>query len=325
MKKNSSNKNAILFLCSAIFCLIIPSCELIFETPLTGEHLELIMPADGIETDISSQTFWWDPVQESKGYNLQIVSPSFDTLLRLVIDTNVTSEKFEYSLYPGKFQWRVRAYNANTSTVYFTRDLTILNTYDLSNQTVVLKLPHVNFVTHDTTISFSWYPLNNATDYRFELKYESWEGSYALNPILTDLNSVTIDLMEGQYAWGVQGQNQNSSSIFSHRTFIVDKTDPATPILESPSDNTVSTDVELTFLWTRPDTTGSDIMDSLYISRDSLFVDTDQMDGYYLVDTELKSDLSELGRYFWRVRSIDAAGNKSPYSVVRRIIRKDEE
>lgn len=301
------------------------ACELIFETPLTDKQVYIIMPADGIETDISSQTFWWEPVPESKGYDLQIVSPSFDTIQKLVIDTSIIIEKFEYSLFPGRFQWRVRAYNNNTSTEFFIRSITVLNTYDLSNQSVVLKSPNANFVTRDTTIIFSWYLLNNATDYRFELKYNSWQGDYVLNPILTDLNTVMVNLYEGLYAWGVQGQNQNSGSIFSHRTFMIDTTRPGQPILDSPGDEEVLTQSEVLFSWTRPDTTGSVIKDSLFISTDSTFMNLGQELGFFLLETELKTDVSDPGRYFWRVRSIDAAGNKSDYSMTRKFIRSDEE
>ncbi len=305
--------------------ITLTTCEAIFEKDLESQEVFLIIPLDSITTDLAAQTFWWERVDGAEGYNLQIVTPCFDSILRLIVDTNTTGEKYETNLYPGIYQWRVRAYNYSSSTDYYGRALTILNTFDLSNQQVVIKSPALNFVSKDTSIRFEWFPLNNATDYRFELKYDSWDGDYVITPVLTTESSLTLDLDEARYAWGVQAQNQNSASLFTTRTFMIDTTRPGIPILIKPLANDTTISHEILFEWSRPDTTGSSIKDSLLISQDSLFSEGGYWVYFFTDYTAQRTTLDLSGKYFWKVRSLDAAGNISGYSQTRKFMILDEE
>jgi hypothetical protein len=304
---------------------ILTSCEAIFEKNLEDQEVFLIIPLDSLTTDLAAQTFWWERVDGAEGYNLQIVSPCFDSILRLVLDTNITGERYEINLYPGEYQWRVRAYNYSSSTDYYQRILMILNTFDLSNQQVVLKSPAINFITKDTSVRFEWFPLNNATDYRFELKYDSWGGDYVINPVLATENYLTLDLNEGRYAWGVQAQNENSASLFTTRIFMIDTTRPGIPILIKPIPNDTSFSHEVLFEWSRPDTSGSSIKDSLLISQDSSFTGVRYCKYFFTDNITHRATLDFSGKYFWRVRSVDAAGNLSGYSQTRKFTIQDEE
>jgi len=305
--------------------ITLTTCEAIFEKNLEGEEVFLIIPLDNLTTGLAAQTFWWDRVDGAEGYNLQIVTPSFDSILRLVVDTNTINDRYETNLYPGVYQWRVRAYNYSSSTDYYGRTITILNTFDLSNQQVVLKSPGINLITNDTSIRFEWFEMNNATDYRFELKYDSWNGDYVINPLITTESSLILDLDESQYAWGVQAQNQNSASQFSFRTFMVDTTRPAIPLLIKPLQNDTTLSHEVLFQWSRPDTTGSPIKDSLLISQDSLFTGEGYSRYFFTQNTSQTTTLDASGKYFWRVRSVDAAGNLGAYSQTRKFTIQDEE
>ena len=322
-------RKKILFKISQLVVLIglitLTTCEAIFEKNLEGEEVFLIIPLDNLTTDLAAQTFWWEGVDGAEGYNLQIVTPGFDSILRLIVDTNIINDRYETNLYPGVYQWRVRAYNYSSSTDYYGRSITILNTFDLSNQQVVLKSPGINLITNDTSIGFEWFELNNATDYRFELKYDSWDGDYVINPVLTSDNTLTLDLHEGVYTWGVQAQNQNSASQFSFRTFMVDTTKPAIPILIKPLQNDTTLSHEILFQWSRPDTTLSPIKDSLLISVDSLFTGEGYSRYFFTENTSQTTTLDASGKYFWRVRSVDAAGNLGGYSQTRKLTIQDEE
>lgn len=304
--------------------ITLTTCEAIFEKNLEGEEVFLIIPLDNLTTDLAAQTFWWEGVDGAEGYNLQIVTPGFDSILRLIVDTNTINDRYETNLYPGVYQWRVRAYNYSSSTDYYGRSITILNTFDLSNQQVVLKSPGINYITNDTSIRFEWFEMNNATDYRFELKYDSWDGAYVINPVLNSDNTLALDLHEGVYAWGVQAQNQNSASQFSFRTFMVDTTKPAIPILIKPLQNDTTLSHEILFQWSRPDTTLSPIKDSLLISVDSLFTGEGYSRYFFTENTSQTTTLDASGKYFWRVRSVDAAGNLGGYSQTRKFTIQDE-
>jgi len=75
------------------------------------------------------------------------------------------------------------------------------------------------------------------------------------------------------------------------------------------------TDTINTLFWNRGTETGSSITDSLYIYNDSLM--TNLNTGIYTTGTSYSDSLG-VGSYFWRVRSIDAATNKSNYSALNK-------
>ena len=309
----------------AIILVLLAGCEALIEQNLTDQEIFIIMPMKDIESSQTVQLFWWEPVTGAEYYNLQVVSPSFDSILRLVIDTNLVKEKHQVLLYPGQFEWRIRAYNYSSSTDYFGGKFSIRNTIDLTDQQVVIKSPGINFITNDTLITFEWYPLNNATDYRFELKYGTWEGDYVINPVLTTDQALTLELHEGDYSWGIQAQNQNSSSIFSIRSFEVDTTRPGIPVLIRPVQYDTLTTTQVRFEWTRSNTTGSDITDSLFVSPDSLFLDYVSTLAYLADQTDYTTELPQAGNYFWKVRSTDKAGNIGKYSLTRKFTIVNEE
>lgn len=324
MMRNERPYFNILFLFCAVMIWGSVGCGEIFEKDLAPEDVFVIMPADNLETDLTSQTFWWEPVDGAVFYNLQVVSPSFDSIMRLLVDTTLQGDKLTLSLYPGSFQWRLRAFNSSSSTEYFVRSLTINNTFDLSDQQVVPINPVNNLATNQSRINFRWYRLTNATDYRFELKYGNWDGDYAVNPILTGSDSISLELMEGTFSWGVQGQNENSASVFTIRSLVIDTTSPSIPVPILPAINDTVTDTEVEFTWERPDLSGSMIRDSLLVSSDSLFSAQGMEYSYYTDQTEFTATLNATGSFFWKVRSIDAAGNKSDFSQVRKFYRTDE-
>jgi len=108
--------------------LLFIGCDDIFEADLSGEVVVIIAPKDELQTEIQSNTFWWDTVEGAEGYNLQIVSPSFDDILRLELDTSIAINQFLYTLEPGDYQWRVCAFNYTSETAYLMHTLTIIDT-----------------------------------------------------------------------------------------------------------------------------------------------------------------------------------------------------
>ena len=74
----------------------------------------------------------------------------------------------------------------------------------------------------------------------------------------------------------------------------------------------------LTFTWTSETTTNSPIADDFELWPDSL-----QSSPYYQLTTDAgtaSQDSLPTGTYFWRVQSIDLAGNASDWSEVRKLV-----
>ena len=102
------------------------SCKEVFEKSLDKEKIILTAPVDSLLSTDSNQTFFWQPFDSGTRYEVQIVSPKFDSIIKLVIDTNILSNQFRFSLDSSIYQWRVRAFNSSSSTQFsLPRTLTI--------------------------------------------------------------------------------------------------------------------------------------------------------------------------------------------------------
>ena len=111
------------FISGAIF--LVTSCEELTQTDLTDKQIVLTAPVDNLTTTATANTFAWDPTNGAAKYQLQIVSPKFDSVVRFVVDSSFSKTTFTYTLTPGQYQWRVRASNSGSQTAYFTRTITI--------------------------------------------------------------------------------------------------------------------------------------------------------------------------------------------------------
>jgi len=316
----------ILYILVLILPFIFIRCKDIVEEDLSEETVTLLAPANGLQTETLTHNFWWDPVDGADRYNLQIVEPSFSAIESLVMDTNLSDIQFQYTLDPGSYEWGVSGYNSTSATPYTVFVLQIDSTPDLSGQEVVLESPSDNKATSDSLITFKWYELYNAEDYRLEIRTPDWDGQGAINPQIIDGTEYTVYLEENFYTWGIQAQNSTSGSSFTTRDLIVDRTAPNKPVLLEPDDEEVINDSTLTnstitFQWKRGMNSGSAIHDSLYLYSDSTLTVLEYSE--YLSDTVFSYEMDEAGDYYWFVRSIDAADNESEYSSVFEFIYEE--
>lgn len=297
--------------------LITYSCKDIFERNLEKDSVTLLSPPDNHQTTVLAHNFKWEEVKGADDYNLQIAVPSFSNLVSFVLDTNITETEFQFVLSTGSYEWQVRAQNNSSMTDYTTFILTIDSTPDLTNQPMVLISPSDIYATSDTSITFSWYPLSIADYYQFEIYTPDINGTWYIPPAQITDDSVTYTLGEGFYEWRVRAENDISVSDFSaSRTLIIDLTDPSTPTLQSPSNNDTLTSFPVAFSWGRGATGGSVIKDSLLIYSDTANWAVSKQ--YYTSDTTQTVDTLGANTYYWHVKSIDAAGNKSNYSTLRK-------
>lgn len=108
----------LLFMLLTLFAV---SCKELTEPLLNKEIVTLLAPVDKVVSADSVQIFYWNYLQDSAKYELQVVSPKFDSIVRLVIDTVVSSNQFPLSLKKGDYEWRVRAVNYSSSSQYSTK------------------------------------------------------------------------------------------------------------------------------------------------------------------------------------------------------------
>ncbi|MCD6067956.1 MAG: hypothetical protein K0S33_2782 [Bacteroidetes bacterium] len=295
--------------------VIFASCEKdIIVKDITGKTITVLAPGDGVSTPINTITFWWERVDGAEKYNLQIVSPSFTSITQLIADTNVTGDKFVQTLQPGTYQWRIRATNNGGSTPWVTRTLTIDTTSNLSFLTVALNSPADSFYTNVLSQTFSWSPISAATAYRIQITGTTFDN------LQTGTSAAyTFPSTNATYTWMVRAENNTGFTQFSSRKIFIDVTAPGLPTLYSPA-NTFTSTVTLgsdSIKWIRG---SGGYYDSLYVSTDSMFINpfvlqritaTTTPVGYAIT---LNNGFSTAQRYYWKVKSIDKAGNQSAFT-----------
>ena len=283
--------------------------------------LKINSPSDTLKTQSNLITFWWDEVDGAEKYNLQIVKPNFNSILQLIVDTNVTINKFNHTFAPGTYQWRIKAFNSAGSTAYITRTFTVDSTSNLGLLTVNSLLPNTNYLTNNKAITFTWSSLYSATYYELEVK-NNIGGAIIINPTNISGTSYTYtftNTTDAYYSWRVKAYNSSTFSQYNTaNTFTIDVTAPNASSITYPLyGNTVNSSTD-SLKWTR----GASIdtkSDSIIISLDSTF--TTFIRSFKTYQTKFKvSNISPLlpspsptgnNYYWWRIISMDSVKNTS--------------
>ena len=304
----------LLFLPATLFF----ACEDFIEEDIDSETVSLLAPANNLTSIQLTHTFWWDWVDGAETYNMQLVEGSFTTVTKFLLDTTIAKNKFEYTLYPGSFQWRVKGMNNGSETYFTTFSLTIDSSLDISSQQIILSSPTDNYITNNTNITFNWNSLLNADDYLIEIHENTFGGNLIFGPQVTSGTSYNTTLPEGVLVWGIQGRNltSNTSTGFSTRTLTIDTTSPNIVMLSLPADNATLNDGYNTYSWTQGVNTGTALTDDISFYSDAgatNLIKTIQATG-----TSHQDSLG-IGTFYWRVQSSDAAGNIGPASNIRKV------
>ncbi len=297
------------------------SCEEIFVTDISESEVIIIAPVDKLISTSSNIQFWWNEVEDADYYTVEIVRPSFDTILEIVLDSNVQGLKLQWTFNPGNYQWRIKAVNTAGSTQYKTYNFTIDSNYNLVNTKLIILNPAENYFIKASTISFDWLNSYNVEKYYFSLYDPSDELIINEQELSTDIynfvdNTVIDSLIDGKYKWGIRGQNYLSTTNYTYSYFNLDRTLPSSPTFISPINNLISSSGKLNFQWGN----GYDVN----YSHDSLIVFLDTSANLRYISKKVignaYSDSLPNGTYFWKLKTIDKAGNSKSTSSFRKII-----
>lgn len=134
------------FVLLSIFVII--SCEDIFESDLDGMKVLINTPDDAASIYEGNVVFWWNYIDLNENfnekYNLIVVSPSFDAISQVVLDTSIASNRFEHEMTKGEYEFMVFAFNGSTFS-----DTTIQNFSVIDTTTSKI-------LTHNTSVNFFW-------------------------------------------------------------------------------------------------------------------------------------------------------------------------
>ncbi len=300
-----------------ITLLLASGCSDVLVDDLSDEQVQLKAPVNGLITTNQVQAFWWDELEDQvDGYRIEIVSPRFDSIVELVLVADVTDGNiYETTLPSGNYQWTVVAYNSRNETKPMLYDLTIESdsTMDLSSQSLLLVSPLDELSSNETDVTFLWQQLVGANNYKLQVASPDFSNStyFVLEEdVIDDFYSTTLS--EGSYQWRVRAENDNSVTPYISRGFTIDLTAPSAPELLAPNfGDTLSLPVSLS--WQTD--IGID-MSTLYVATDSLF--TAQILELNTSSTSHTFSDNTSSVYFWQVGTVDAAGNESELSEIRK-------
>lgn len=298
-----------LLCCSFIFCLV--GCSEFIEPSLSGAKVKLLAPADHLESNVYKQVFWWEKVNDASMYRLQIASPSFSVISKLVLDTLISSDKFFFEMSPGTYQWRVRVQNTGSQSSYVTRDI-IIHSSSLGDQSVQVVGPANMLATSTNNIQFEWLSIFGATQYRLQIDNKNFaDVQNLIADVITDKLSISKKVStEGPYQFRVRAENLQQNSKWSQGSFIYDITPPKKVQLLFPTNKQVAA-LPVKLSWV-------DLPDAekyeLYVYKSD---STTLFSASYpqVVGGNSQNFIENVNETLvWKVRAVDKAGNKGAFS-----------
>jgi len=309
-----------LTVCFFLAIALLNSCKEFIEPDISKSKVTLEAPYNNYQSTIYTVNFWWDELPDALHYRLQIVTPSFDSVGSLVLDSLVAGNKFAVNLVPGKYQWRVSAENGSSSTAFSVARSFVVANSSIKQQSVQLSSPANNTLTNHGAVTFSWGSLYGATGYRLEIDTNNFQNeSTVIYNQLVPGQQVNFTFPKDQiYQWRVRAENDTAQSQWSAINIITyDHTPPAQVSLSSPANNqTISLPVSMQ--WSA---VASAVKYKLYVFQSDSTTAYNQNFPMVLTTTNYSFNLGISGnRVYWKVSAIDATGNEGQASVLRSFV-----
>ena len=301
---------------TAIILLLfaVSGCKEFIEPSIQDKQVVLLAPSSGTESSEYAQTFWWEEVEDALNYRLQVVSPDFNNTKKLVLDTLVSTNKFSFTLDPGTYEWRVRAENGSSQTLYKSASFVIYST-SITEQQPQLQSPANNLLTNNPSVTFKWLKLYGATQYQLEIDTNNFATSVLFFKGTTENLEYTVPLTKDKvYRWRVKALSDTIQSRFSVvQNITYDTTPPSVPILISPATGT-TTASPAALRWNASSTA---VKYKLYLYKSDKTTIYNNTYPVTLTGTSYSFTSGTFGeQVYWEVVAIDEAGNISAASTL---------
>ncbi len=311
------------FFCFMYGCLIaglFDSCKDIIEPNIKDKLVQTQAPGNNYQSTSYNINFWWDEVSDALTYRLEVVSPSFGAIGSLVLDTVVKTNKFSINLSPGNYEWRVKAQNGSSETVYSTTNSFNIVYSSIKTQKVQLLAPANNTLTNQGIATFSWNNLYGATKYQLEIDTNNFinENAVIYNQAIPGQQLSFTFPKDQIFQWRVRAENDTAQAQWSAINSITyDHTPPAKVTLLSPSNNqTISQPVN--FQWNNTATASKY---KLYVLKSDSTTLYNSAFPASVITTNYNFNVGSPGeRVYWKVSAVDAAGNEGLVSQLRSFV-----
>jgi hypothetical protein len=296
---------------------LLSSCKEFIEPSIAKRQVQLDAPSDHYQSTKYTVNFWWDEVEDALSYRLQVVTPGFDSIGGLVLDTLVKGNKFAVTLDPGNYQWRVRAENGSSQTEYTTARTFTVEQSTLTNQILTLSSPANNTSTNQSAVIFKWNSLFGATKYQVEIDTNNFVNENALvyNQVIPG-QQLSFSFPKDQvYAWRVRAENETEQSKWSNVSYVTyDKTPPGQVNLTAPNNSSI-VGLPVSLNWS-PLTGVSGY--KLYVFKSDSTTLYNTSFPMTLNTTSYSFNQGITGdKIYWKVSAVDAVGNEGKPSELR--------
>jgi hypothetical protein len=275
----------------------------------------LATPLNQASTNVSQPTLVWRPAATANYYRVEVsTSPTFDGPLLYEQKGAARQLRLPVPLTQGVYYWRVSPRDAAGNWGPFSEVFSFafgLQAAPANNLFSVSRRP-----------VFTWGVLPTAQRYRLQVYEQNDPATPYLEVVTPDQrvrsHRLTSDLPYGTYHWNVDvdnGAGWEESPV--NWTFTITPRALARPALTGPRTNTFTNETMPLFTWnnvTDPD--GNPVRYEVNISNNARFTTLATGDPVIVNEAEFTPSipLSD-GRYFWRVRAINAYDGPGAWSA----------
>ncbi len=242
-------------------------------------------------------TFKWNETDRALHYEFQISSiHNFSGVFERVILSDTEWELKDSLQYAKKYYWRVR-----TKTNDSFGPWSYVWTLESKIPPPELVYPVNELGGYDTSLTFTWHPVEEADVYDFELSIDENFDSLVVSAEDIADTSYYVEGLEyfKKYYWRVRAKNQQSTSNWSSVWYF--KTIFDEPILREPPDSSINLPTEVTMRWDT--TTGAESYE-VRIATDSSFNDIVYEGATDDSTIHTISLLEYYTTYYWQIRGI---------------------
>ncbi len=270
-------------------------------------------PGNGTTELTGTPVFQWGDVAEAHHYEFQLDNAATFPSPNIYEETSISEFTPSEALTDGLYYWRVRTFDAAGNFSGWTATWNVrINA--VPTPVVTPLSPVDNSATNQTMPSFSWNPAAGIIRYRLQVDNTATFASPEINiTSAATLYTPATALVDGVYNWRVQAQGADGlwgdwSAGFK---VTIDTVKPGVPTLASPASGSVVTTSTPTFDWN--DVAGAHHYE-IQISSAAVFAPVD-VSAFPNNSTYTPAAMADKV-YYWRVRSYDAAGNRSAWSTI---------